>query len=327
MKIIAHCSPRRVFPLLFLGTLSIYLGSCDKTKDLVPQKNEKLYGVTFTTTGFSIKDEPMKNGKMQKLAGTQSANGTQTADAVQSYIEKLDYFLYDETHQLRRHATQLRREALPPYVRYGELSMELPIGNYKLIVVGSMGKTVFRDSAQYTTAYLAPSGGIDDLFYKEIQFQVTGNSDVNETINLERIVGNLEVKLTESVSDLWADVIVHVATTIRYPFDPNGTYESERIFLPLISGQILPWTTQNFVLRGYLLPDRSGQFDTAPYIEIQGQRMGNIGFKDFSNPIVISPNRKLIIEGSVTGAYKYQHFTVSADSTWTGTDSITFNQE
>ncbi|MGK9124562.1 FimB/Mfa2 family fimbrial subunit [Olivibacter sp. SA151] len=327
MKTSTHYSSKGAFLLLFI-ILSIYLTGCNKTTDLVPAKDEKLYDATFKTTGFNIKSEPMGNGQMQKVASRQSTATVQSEDAVQKYLEKLDYFLYDETDQLLQHRSQLRKVALPPYAYFGETAFTLPIGNYKLIVVGSMGTTVFRDSAQYNTAYLAPSKAMEDIFYKEIQFEVSGTEDVNETINIERIVGSLEVKLTESVNDIWGDrPIVYATTIVKYPFNPNGTHESDVYFLPFISGQVIPWTTQNFVLRGYILPDRSGHFNVDPFIEIRGQRSGNIAYKDFPNDIVISPNKKLIIEGSVTGEHKYQHFTISADSTWADTDSITFDPE
>lgn len=120
---------------------------------------------------------------------------------------------------------------------------------------------------------------------------------MNETVHLKRIVGSFEVNLTESINDLWAGNIPEVSfwTVTKYPFDKDQEAEvsgGPDYLLPRISGEHEPWTTVDFVYRGFVLPDRSGNFDIRPWIQIRGER-------------------SLIIADRV-------------DSTWEGTDVIEF---
>lgn len=307
------------------------LNSCKKENIIdttSPEKGE-LHSVDFKVKAYTKEVIPMGPTMSTNTKGKSSANAEAANDnAVDSYLQELDYFLYDSSGTLISHVNQQNGVEIGEWIHYGFNHYELYAGDYKLIVVGSMGGLSFPDSTNYTTAALVPGYVVEDIFYKEHAFTVNEENNTEETITIERIVGSIEVKQREMVGELWGgppQILVHSVSS--YPFDKNQEYEIlDPIQLPKISGEVVPYKTSDFVSRGFVLPDRSGSFNRPLYMIIPGVRSGQIAFREFDD-IVVKPNFKVLITGTLTGDRGQQYFDVSADSTWAGTETHEFNGE
>lgn len=311
--------------LLYLFFASISAISCEKTADIVLPTDENIYDIRFKVSSFSVEEEAI--GKISSVAQKNSKSSAQPFNAVQDYLNLLDYFIYDESGKLVAQLSQDKSFFSPsPISYYGEAAFALPKGNYKMAVVGAVSEITFGDSTQFSTAYLAPSYVVEDIFFKLIDFNVTGDQDIEESIKLERIVGSIEIEEKESVTDRWGGrPQVTFKTVTRYPFDKNQKATTDYLLLPFVSGELTLWKTTTFISKGFMLPDRSGNFNPHINIMIPGERMNQIANKSFDN-IIIRPNRKVTLQGSLTGLYQNQHTTITADSSWSDHDIIDFKQ-
>lgn len=310
--------------LALFSSLSLFIG-CEKTADLAqPPVDKTLYDVRLSVSAFSINDEPI--GKLSSVDNKRASASVQTFNAVQEYLSLLEYFIYDNTGQLVERISQDKSSDSPsPVPVYGETGLKLPIGEYKIVIVGTLTPLTFGGTQQFSTAYLSPPFQVDDIFFKVADFTVTGQEDVLETINIERIVASLEVNQTESTSDLWGGAPPQVSfeTVSRYPFDSTKECVYDGSYLTLVSGEFAPWRTINFISKGYVLPDRSDDFHPNVYINIAGHRFETVADKYFGD-ITIKPNRKLTLTGTLTGKYQNQHIDLTADSAWIDHQNIEF---
>lgn len=304
---------------LFLPVFFTFF-SCEKTANVddtpIVTEDTTRYDISFKVSAFTKQDIPL-GSLMSSRQNVYSAN-LPDSNAVFSYLKVLDYFLYNEQGQLVTSRNQVNGSQVEEYVYYGEVAFALPKGKYKMVVIGSMGGLTFTDSTRYSTAYMSLGDTVEDIFYKEVNFNVDGINNIKETITIERIVGSLEVKQREMVDQLWAGKPeIRVRSVIKYPFDKNNPYfyPEEKLLLPQISGEPVRWQTIDFVSRGFILPDRSGSFDPQAYLFIRGTRMNIIAEGNLEN-VVIKPNTKTILTGSITGDSGQQYFDVNADSTW-----------
>lgn len=306
------------------------LNSCKKERmdTPLPEKGE-LHDVNFEVKVYTKEVIPM-GSVMSANANKKSSLNTNAAtdNAVDTYIQELDYFLYDSNGTLVNHTNQQNGVVIGEWVHYGFNHYELYAGDYKLIVIGSMGGLSFPDSTNYATAALVPGYVVEDIFYKELAFTVNEENNTEETITIERIVGSIEVKQREMVGELWGGAPQILAYSVsKYPFDKNQEHEVlDPIQLPQISGEVVPYKTSDFVSRGFVLPDRSGSFNRTVMMIIPGVRSGQVAFKDF-NDIIVKPNFKVLITGTLTGDRGQQYFDVVADSTWAGTVTHEFEGE
>lgn len=312
----------------FIGFVGFTLSSCKKESIDTPlPKNRELYKVNFAVKAYTTEVIPMGSMMSANAKGMNSLNtNAASANAVDSYLQELDYFLYDSAGTLVNHTNQQNGVVVGEWVHYGFNHYELYAGDYKLIVIGSMGGLSFPDSTNYSTAALVPGYVVEDIFYKEMAFTVNEENNTEETITIERIVGSIEVKQREMVGELWGGAPQILTYSVsKYPFDKNQEHEVlDPIQLPQISGDVVPYKTSDFVSRGFVLPDRSGSFNRPIMMIIPGVRSGQVAFKDF-NDIIVKPNFKVLITGTLTGDRGQQYFDVAADSTWAGTDTHEFN--
>ncbi|HYH55028.1 MAG TPA: hypothetical protein VD772_00365 [Anseongella sp.] len=311
--------------LIFLSCLvllSVLLVRCEK-EPASPLAEEQLYDVHFTVKGFTVEDVEMQNAQPENTG------------PAGSYLTDIDFFLYDDAGDLLSLTKQDDRipAGNPNVCCYGENHYRLAEGNYKLIVVGSFGNLRYLDSANYATARLAPvmvaPGGvvvpeIKDIFYKELDFVVDAD-EIVDTLEIERLVGQLEVRLQETTDDLWRDARMTYLNVVEFPFSKDRNPKTERLILPLVSGQVEPWKNIELVFRGYVLPDKSGSFVTEPYIEVFGPGL-NILFDHTFEDVVVNPNRKVIVSGTLTGYSNQQNFYVLADSAFADTTYMEVNE-
>lgn len=304
---------------MLIITIVAGVSSCSKERIAVSDSDEELYEVSFKTEAFTKEEIGMGPVMATKQTNTKQANSTLAAiEDLSKFFPRLNFFLYNSSNDLVDYAAHIRYETDPD--TYGQTNFRLPAGSYKLVVVGSKGKTTFEDSSRYETAALIP-GWQEDIFYKEERFTVDGKQNLQKTIRIERIVGSLEVNETEMVGGDWGGgPVVRYQSATRYPFDENQDYKiQEELILPMITKEFAPWTTINFISRGIVLPDRSGSFNGKVWIYIPYEREGgSVATKRFDD-VILSPGVKVILKGSLTGTTGQGRFDVTADSAWRDT--------
>lgn len=301
--------------------LLAYLTGCQKQELALDEKEQDTtrYAVSFEVAAFSQQEVPI--GKMNLAAAKNTSKSAQaSSDAIKTYLKVLNYFLYNSKGKL----VTSREQRNVPNAPYGSLPVKLTKGDYKLIVIGTVDGMEFTGTDSYSTAYLEAGYRPKDIFYKETAFTVDGSIDVQKTILLERIVGHLEVRQHERVTYLWdGRPEIRCRTVSRYPFDPNSEYiyPFDRPILPQIKGQlIVVGQIIEFVSSGFILPDRSGNFDSQASYLIPGVRGNVIDYGGFDPAVIIKPNKKVILTGSVTGANGDKRFDILADTTWSDTE-------
>lgn len=311
--------------LCYLIVATLLFGSCKKESNTSIPIDEEEYEVRWRVSSFTQEVQPMGNLMSKKSEIEYDEDGNNPA---LKHLNRLDYFVYNTDGDLVRNSTQLN--VFAPYSDpFGRVAFTLPIGDYKMIVIGSsLVNIAFPDSARYATASLQPSDQPNqDIFYKEIPFQVKANEINTNTIVIERIVGSLEVRLIETPNEDWTEnPWVKVKTVVKYPFDENGDYEIEEYYpFRHSTGTRIPGVTSEFVSGGMILPDRSGNFDCEPKITIAGQRLQLIR-SQLVEGVIIKPNTKVVLKnnGTITEERGRDEFAVTADSTWGAQEIIQF---
>jgi len=124
-------------------------------------------------------------------------------------------------------------------------------------------------------------------------------------------------------ADIWAGKPeIKFRTVLRYPFDPNSEYiyPFDFPYLPQISGEFIVGQIVEFVSSGFILPDRSGNFDSQASYLIPGVRGNVVDMGGFDPDVIIKPNKKVILTGSVTRVNGDKIFDILADTTWSDTE-------
>jgi len=314
--------------------------SCKKSSEdlITPITEAKKFEVSFKVTAFSQTDEPLSS----KLAVTKSqsngrstTNDTVNEDAIENYIKRLDFFIYDGEGALIERVISHNEYYLTG--KYNEKAFLLAAGNYRMIVVGSMGGLTFGDTTNYSTAYLQPKPVVEDIFYQEYKFDVNESDVLSNVINLKRIVASLEVRnrafLTPNVEA--GLPIVYVNSVNRFPFNPEGEYHYlydgppfdghnyPGVVLPIVAGEQLWNRPVDIVYQGFVLSDRSVNFNGHPFVFQPASRSGDLGGFYIDN-VILKPNFKKILTSKGYKSIGGEFVTITADSAWEDVEEETF---
>lgn len=327
------------FTIILPFILLIWI-SCKKTsvEDQAPIEETKKFEVSFTVNAFSQTDEPFSS----KLASTRpqskmEGNTTNAADEdpIENYIRRLDFFIYNGEGQLAQKAFSRNIYSLTS--KYNERTFLLEAGSYTMIVIGSMGGLTFGDTANFSTAYLQPKPVVEDIFYEEYKFNVNETDIHSEVVHLKRIVASLELRvrsfLVRNVNG--GPPIVYANSVSRFPFDPAGNYEYlyegpsfegenyQGLVLPRVVGEGLWNRPEDLVYQGFVLPDRSGSFNSRPFFYEPASRSGEIGGSYIEN-VILKPNFKKILTGRGYQSGGGEFISVTADAAWEDIEEDTF---
>lgn len=288
---------------LILAVLFLGLVSCKKEIDPDPV-NEAKYDVTFKVTNFDVEVADYERQP-------------EDVNHVDSYLTDICFLVYDEAGDLVFY--QNHQKDYPGLENYffDQTHLTLESGEYKLIAVGAQGDIYFVDSAKYSTAYLVP--GLREVFYNEHPFTVVDHA-VKDTIEIDRINSILEFQLTETPDWHYLDLFIEYSSVKAFPLDKNNEAMIGGYRMPHISGEFVQYETHSMIFRGYVVPDCSGNFDPDVWITAVGPR-SNADFFQVDGLIVL-PDKKVVVSGSVTGNTNFYSMYVTADSTYSDTTYV-----
>lgn len=329
---------RNLLPLLaVLFFMTVLLAGCAKTSvnEILPDSSGEKHQVSFNITGYRQTEIPLSSVKKSSKADSKMNVGESGEGTVNADITRFDFFVYNSAGQLVERLS--RNNEIYYSGRSNDVVFLLENDHYRLIAIGSMGGLTFGDTTDYSTAYLSPKPLVEEIFYKEYAFTVSGPSIETATVKMERIVSSLEVR-NRSFPRQYIEgglPIVFVNSVIRYPFDPQAehkTYYSESeyvgfdhagIVLPQVAGELLWNRPVDAIYEGLVLPDRSGSFDSRPYIFQPASRSGYFGGY-YVEEVILKPNYKKILTGGGFGSIGGSFVTITADAEWEGTEEQDF---
>jgi len=197
--------------ILFSIMASLLLFACKKEHSSGTNPPKGTYKVNFNVSGFtesivnSTKNGPQVNGLK-----------TYAAINITNYLDQLYYYVFDskgnQVHYLSQDSTT---------TNFGSISDNLPAGTYT-VVIGA-GKKGFSTFTSFTTLtatngwyfgynsnnYSVPFAPWLDTFYDKFQLTVSG--DVNQNVQLNRIVGQLEIVIQDIIPVTADNIVVNIS--------------------------------------------------------------------------------------------------------------------
>jgi len=293
--------------VFLLAMMAMIFFSCKKDHSK-PTPAGKKYPVTFNVTNFTSKQSnfAVKHGA-NSLADTVNASGA---------IDILYYAVY--SGGMGVHGVVTKQDS--SMANFGMITDSLPPGQYQVVFIG--GKKEVTEVYSGRTAadrFSYPDNRWQDTFWDEFSITI-GNSGISQNVTLKRIVGKLELDITDNIpanADSLVFAVDTEATTLlndgAFPFPPpSGTVTySEKIPAGAIGHA-------NFRM------DRIIGNTFNPFTV-------TITCKDASNAIIatatvnsvsVHANEKTILSGNLFSGpppANSQSFTVKVDTAWNST--------
>ncbi len=197
---------KRLLPFLLLGAM---LQGCQKSGDKpeVPPTTgveQQKYDVQFSVADFSKSVAPMN-------ATVNKATMATTAD-LKSYADYFAYRVYNANKELVNSINQTSSAA-----NFGTVSDKLPPGTYTVILTASK---VYMPDISYTGLTMDVLSYWNDLFGKKVSL-VVSNSAISETTTLERLVGGLEVNITDAMPKDIGKISILIQTENQFILHDN----------------------------------------------------------------------------------------------------------
>ncbi|HTD98291.1 MAG TPA: hypothetical protein VK668_03360 [Mucilaginibacter sp.] len=180
--------------ILFSIMASLLLFSCKKDHKNTPDPASKTHKVNFTVSGSS--EITSSTGKIQV-----NSLKTNAQTSIVGYMDLLYYYVFQAdgttlVHALKQDSTQ---------TNFGNISDNLPAGTYTIMIVTGK-KGLVLTTAQVLgfneeLIYYSNAPGVTpwlDTFYSKFQITVA-DADINQNVALNRIVGQLEVKILDTI--------------------------------------------------------------------------------------------------------------------------------
>jgi hypothetical protein len=294
--------------LLAMATMIFF--SCKKDHSKSGPAGKK-YPVTFNVTNFMSKQGnfAIRHGA-NSLADTVNASGA---------LDILYYAVYNSG--IGVHGVITKQDS--SMANFGTVTDSLPPGQYQVVFIG--GKKGLIDTYSGRTAadnFSYPGNKWQDTFWDEFDITI-GNDGISQNVTLKRIVGKLELDITDNIPANADSLVIKVdpeATSLMndggQPMGPpfgTVTY-SEKIPAGAIGHA-------NFTMDRII-----GNAVTPFTVTITCKDSGNqtIASATASN-VTVQANTKTVLSGNLFATSPAsQHFTIKADTTWGASTNYSF---
>lgn len=303
------------------------LAACKKDNKQPVKADNKLYTVKFTVNSFSQQHVKFQNNgvrpKTLNSVEIHSANDTITSPV-------LYYRVYDSTGTL---VHSIYQDSLT--TNFGSITDQLTAGTYTVVMIGGENepytnngfKQLQMHSLLYNTDILADdqmyyyeaNAGIsqffDETFLKKFTLTV-GSNNVNQTITLTHIVGQLIVNIQDAVPANAQNIQLTIGS-ISYVYNLGTGLPDVKGDSGTMAYLVVPGVT-NFKMYNYILNT------TAPFsVTISAYSDGNvlIASKTIQN-VSCAANQQVTLTGNLfggTGNNISGDISATADTTWNST--------
>jgi len=305
---------------LFFIMLSCIYFSCSKdNKSTPPPTKTTTSGKTYTVN-FNISAVGASTLNTNGIKQTNSIKQTDSIIPVSEFTNTLEYWVYNSSGAL---ITKIFQS--PGTSNYGQISDTFSAGTYNVVIIaqnnlsGQQTIPQLPAPATYSTGTFKTSG--EDTFFKTFSLTVT-DTTVTQNVTLNRIVGQLQVVVTDSIpantvsvfsslNDNTVSISTGLPTTTTYPIDLD-------IFPGIVIGET------NYTMTGYVANT------TSPFtVYITAENGSGVTFVNDTVPnITCQANTRTILSGNLfASAYPGVGFTVTFNNTWDDTTFIAFSKK
>lgn len=291
--------------------------SCSKNDNPIetPDENQKLFKVSFNVSGFTTDITPLPG--LKSSAVNQSL--TPTAAKLSDQISKLEYLIYNSSGQLVIDSVQTSNLS-----NFGAINLQLPAGNYKLIVAGMSGNYMIANNKNSTLVnifgYL--DYGIGDWFKQVTDFKVA-DQNLNQSVSLDRAVGKVGFVLTDAIPKNLAKITL-AFTSGNWMFlnnendPPTALQIIEFPMKPSREGEL------NFSSSAYVIPMANGFITTDVSIRAYNT-FGNLIVEKIIKNVVIEKNKMTTLTGALfTSLPSSTDTNVTINSEWKPSAIVNF---
>lgn len=302
--------------LYFAIPVLMIVFSCSKKNNPVeqPTVNQKLFNVNFNVSGFTSSVSPLSSSKSSVINQTADQASTQLSDV----LYRLHYLVYNPNGVLVKDTVQNKSAS-----DFGTMNLLLPVGDYKLVVVGMDRVHDVLNKNIITNVYAArlQQSQLGDLFKQIADFKVT-NQATNQSVALDRIVGKVGVTFTDAIPKGLSRMTMTFTTgSLVYLNNSNNpqteVYTGSYYFKPADEGLL------NFSYSSFVIPLNSGSITTD--VMIRGYNASEtIIAEKFIKNVVIEKNKMTMLSGALFSSLPSNSTSVTVNSDWKPSSIITF---
>lgn len=297
--------------ILLYCTLSVMLFACHKDNKQTnppPKTDGKTYTIQFNVSAGGT-------STLNSIKQTNSIKQPDIITPVSQFANTLEYWVYNSDGKLITRIFQTSATS-----NFGEITDTFSAGTYSIVIIAqndpSDSPKQIGAPANYSTGTIQTNG--KDTFFKTFSLTVS-DSTVNQDITLARIVGQLQVIITDAIpantlaigssviSDRYISISTGLPTATTYPINVGI------VVPPFTIGQT------NYTMTGYVANT------VAPFtVYISALNTSGVVFaSDSVKNITCQANTRTTLSGNLfSTAYPNVGFTVSFNDTWDG-DPVT----
>ena len=206
----------------YLLVIGLFIISCKKEHSSTPAPNPTdttLYDVTFNVSGFS---QTIKTASKTKQVNGQAINSN-----IQNNVTVLYYFV----RKLSGNGTGLTLRQDTTSENFGTLSERFAAGKYGIYVIGAQDGFSGSGANSGSSSGSTYNGRWKDTFLKGDTITVS-DTPVLEDLTLERVVGQLEVNITDLVPANADNIVVTVKSDFNRWFWSAGLTDQSYGLVP-----------------------------------------------------------------------------------------------
>lgn len=254
------------------------------------------------------------NLKGDALPVTKGASVSNSVDSLLNTFGVLNYLVFDATGKFVHQKKQLKGDEA-----FGQISDELKIGQYTVVLISSTGEIrMGANSTSLTATKIGSTANSGDIFYKKLIVNITSQG-VNESLVLDRVVGCLQVSIKDRIPDNITSIELQVENETPYFNVYTGEVDIATKEQRLVSASVNSSNRDSFTL-GLLLMNN------------QIPLIAQVRFLDASNKTIMMKQlpaitnvrgQRVSAEGNISD-FVSSGFSVGYNNTWSDTIVVHF---
>lgn len=247
----------------------------------------KKYEVNFNVGIDADQQNLQSSSKSKKLKNT--------AVNLADMATFLAYYVFNSDDKL---VTSLIQTSNTP--NFGKITDGFAAGTYTVVLVATKNKPT-----EYDSKHVVALGS--DTFYQKFELTVT-ESTVTQNINLQRVNGQLEVKLLDAIDDETLSIQYSLENDYSLLLN-NGTPDISKLYYRTETKNITPalFGTTNYTYKTYITNTVK---PIKVVVAVSNKIFGTYG--KVIDSVMIYPNTRTVLSGNIfKGAYGEQGFTVT----------------
>jgi hypothetical protein len=300
--------------LLILLAIPVFLFSCKKDNTLT-KTSAKKYKVNFNVTNFASKQNAFA---LRRKMGPSGA----VVKAPSYIVDVLHYIVYDNQDNTLEDVVQDSTMS-----NFGIITDSLPAGTYTVTIVAGKKGLVTRPGILAANDYSYGGNSWQDTFFGSFTINI-GTGNISADVTLSRVVGKLEVTLTDNIPAN-ADSLIIATNQEVYGQDLFQGFFGFGAFINVRFAVAIPDSSKgkpNFTI-DRLIGNCTSQFPLE--IICKAADNTNIASTTVQNVNVLA-NQKVIVSGdlfsALAGHNSQQQFTTKIDTAWgTATTQSSFS--